>query len=169
MSQIEARRKKNDLHSAAIAKKLLEGWTLLNDCCPKPDCTVPLVRNRNGQLFCVSCNNWIPISSETGKPVAQVPTSLEVRGKTSTAPATTTPTSAKPPPTPTAKPQSANPAVQAATKGHTDIALQTVASLYSKLDMLRLMLESTTDVSEIQGILACIKDCATSIQILEAL
>ncbi|KAG0568156.1 hypothetical protein M758_7G187600 [Ceratodon purpureus] len=44
-------------HSSLIASKLLQGWTLLADSCPV--CLTPLVRNRQKQLFCVSCSQWL--------------------------------------------------------------------------------------------------------------
>eukprot|EP00164_Ancoracysta_twista_P012921 GFYU01020440.1.p1 GENE.GFYU01020440.1~~GFYU01020440.1.p1 ORF type:complete len:333 (+),score=94.56 GFYU01020440.1:158-1156(+) len=50
---------RSDSSSALIAQKLLQGWTLLNDYCPNPDCSVPLVRNKEGQMSCVSCGNRV--------------------------------------------------------------------------------------------------------------
>ena len=39
--------------SSKLAKKLLEGWAMLEECCP--DCLVPLMRPRKGTAVCVSC------------------------------------------------------------------------------------------------------------------
>jgi hypothetical protein len=37
-----------------IAQKLLQGWAMLNEYCPK-GCNVPLVRSRHGERCCVVC------------------------------------------------------------------------------------------------------------------
>lgn len=39
--------------SQAIADKMLEGWALLAEHCPQ--CSTPLVRSRDGRIYCVSC------------------------------------------------------------------------------------------------------------------
>ena len=39
--------------SQALADKMLEGWTLLAEHCPR--CATPLVRSRQGRMYCVSC------------------------------------------------------------------------------------------------------------------
>nr|PNR48733.1 hypothetical protein PHYPA_013210 [Physcomitrium patens] len=44
-------------HSSLIASKLLQGWTLLAESCPQ--CLTPLVRNRQKQVYCVSCSQWL--------------------------------------------------------------------------------------------------------------
>ena len=40
--------------SAILGQKLLEGWTMLEEACD--DCNVPLMRNREGEVICFSCN-----------------------------------------------------------------------------------------------------------------
>eukprot|EP00741_Cyanophora_paradoxa_P020099 tig00021234_g19400.t1 len=54
----EARRKHSDMCSARIAEKMLQRWALLNEQCPA-GCPVPLVRNKQGERFCVSCNAFV--------------------------------------------------------------------------------------------------------------
>ena len=44
--------RKND-SSSKLAQKLLEGWSMLEECCP--DCFVPLMKPRKGPALCVSC------------------------------------------------------------------------------------------------------------------
>jgi uncharacterized Zn finger protein (UPF0148 family) len=48
--------------SSLLGKKMLQGWTMLQDCCPHENtCNgVPLMRNRNMELFCVCCDSFIP-------------------------------------------------------------------------------------------------------------
>jgi uncharacterized Zn finger protein (UPF0148 family) len=43
--------------SGLMAKKLLQGWTMMGECCSK--CTeVPLMRSRDMKLLCVKCNKF---------------------------------------------------------------------------------------------------------------
>jgi len=37
------------------AKLIKNGWTLTADSCPMPDCISILLRNKEKQLYCVSC------------------------------------------------------------------------------------------------------------------
>ena len=32
---------------AKLSSKLLEGWTILSETCPRPKCSVPLMRSRD--------------------------------------------------------------------------------------------------------------------------
>lgn len=55
--------KKRDDSSSKLAKKLLEGWTMLEECCP--DCLIPLMRPRKGPAVCVGCDyEWEKDRSE---------------------------------------------------------------------------------------------------------
>ncbi|GAB4816168.1 hypothetical protein N2152v2_003214 [Parachlorella kessleri] len=46
-----------DAVSKRIADKMLEGWALLDDSCPR--CHTVLVRNRQRQMFCVGCDMFV--------------------------------------------------------------------------------------------------------------
>ncbi|PFH35867.1 Sjogren's syndrome/scleroderma autoantigen 1 (Autoantigen p27) protein [Besnoitia besnoiti] len=47
--------------SEGLAEKLLLGWTMLGDTCPQ--CvSVPLMRDKQHQLFCVACEAFVPPS-----------------------------------------------------------------------------------------------------------
>lgn len=48
-----SQKKRND-SSAKLAQKLLEGYTMLEECCP--DCLIPLMRPRKGNAVCVGCD-----------------------------------------------------------------------------------------------------------------
>ncbi|XP_057853605.2 uncharacterized protein LOC131063721 [Cryptomeria japonica] len=65
------RRKKSDDASAAIAAKLLQGWALLNDYCPQ--CINPLLRNREGRMYCVGCSQFVIRESDAPAPVLENP------------------------------------------------------------------------------------------------
>lgn len=49
-----ARRAESDRISAALGQKMLQGWAMLDAYCPV--CNTPLVRSRDGRLFCVGCD-----------------------------------------------------------------------------------------------------------------
>lgn len=46
-----------------LGQKMLSGWTLLEDQCPSCD-GVPLVRDREGTMLCVGCNNQVVTRAE---------------------------------------------------------------------------------------------------------
>ncbi|KAF0736520.1 hypothetical protein Ae201684P_007103 [Aphanomyces euteiches] len=54
----EARRKRRDATSNKLGEKMLQGWALMNQVCPKADCGTPFVRNREGKLYCVTCDQF---------------------------------------------------------------------------------------------------------------
>ncbi|GJD06677.1 hypothetical protein Gasu2_10790 [Galdieria sulphuraria] len=48
----------SDRVSKQIGEKLLQGWTLLDMNCSSPQCACPLMRDHQGALFCVSCQQF---------------------------------------------------------------------------------------------------------------
>jgi len=50
----EERKQKRQKVSDKIGQKLLQGWVLLQESCPS--CHVPLMRNREDKMFCLSCD-----------------------------------------------------------------------------------------------------------------
>eukprot|EP00903_Cladosiphon_okamuranus_P010348 g9791.t1 len=44
--------------SAAISKRLQEGWTLLNEHCPMPSCCTPLLKNHKKEIYCAKCEMY---------------------------------------------------------------------------------------------------------------
>jgi len=48
------RNQKKDDASSKLAQKLLEGWAMLEECCP--NCMVPLMKPKKGSAICVSCD-----------------------------------------------------------------------------------------------------------------
>eukprot|EP01089_Gocevia_fonbrunei_P014563 TRINITY_DN400_c0_g1_i2.p1 TRINITY_DN400_c0_g1~~TRINITY_DN400_c0_g1_i2.p1 ORF type:complete len:232 (+),score=46.14 TRINITY_DN400_c0_g1_i2:63-758(+) len=57
--EARARREKADRDSSKMAEKLLLGWCMLNDYCSKNGCAVPLLRDRSGGIYCVSCDSYV--------------------------------------------------------------------------------------------------------------
>jgi hypothetical protein len=45
--------------SNLISKKMLQGYTLIDSICGNPSCSgnIPLLRDKNGKLFCVLCDD----------------------------------------------------------------------------------------------------------------
>ncbi|KAL2642177.1 hypothetical protein R1flu_009764 [Riccia fluitans] len=63
-----AERSRSD-SSAALAQKLLQGWTMLNEHCPQ--CITPLLRNRQRRVYCVSCKQWVLTEGEAAAKAVQ--------------------------------------------------------------------------------------------------
>ena len=42
-----------------LGELMLRGWTMLADSCTVPTCNCPLMRNPDGQKYCVICEEWI--------------------------------------------------------------------------------------------------------------
>jgi uncharacterized Zn finger protein (UPF0148 family) len=59
LAQMEERRKRNDKTSKIMGEKLLGGWTMLSDVCPKPDCYQPLMRDPQKQMWCLGCDTMV--------------------------------------------------------------------------------------------------------------
>lgn len=68
--EMEQRKNSGDA-SSAIAAKLLQGWALLNDYCPQ--CINPLLRNREGRIYCVGCSQFVIRESDAPAPVLEYP------------------------------------------------------------------------------------------------
>lgn len=49
----------DDDPSNLISKKMLQGYTLIDSICGNPSCSgnIPLLRDKNGKLFCVLCDD----------------------------------------------------------------------------------------------------------------
>ncbi|CAM9368277.1 unnamed protein product [Scytosiphon promiscuus] len=41
-----------------ISKRLQEGWTLLNDHCPMPNCGTPLLKDHKKRIYCAKCEMY---------------------------------------------------------------------------------------------------------------
>ena len=61
---VSASVQKSENVSAKLGEKMLQGYALLGQCCPRDSCNCPLVRKRDGPLLCVSCGSTIIQASE---------------------------------------------------------------------------------------------------------
>ncbi len=41
-----------------LADLMMRGWTMLADSCPVESCGCPLMKNLEGQVYCVGCEMW---------------------------------------------------------------------------------------------------------------
>jgi len=52
----EESRKKRDASSSKLGEYMLNGWALMAESCPQPDCSmIPLVCKKGSPYYCVSC------------------------------------------------------------------------------------------------------------------
>lgn len=59
-SQVDAHMKRLDNLSAKLGAKMLAGWTLLGDSCPREECACPLMKERGATtMLCVNCDSII--------------------------------------------------------------------------------------------------------------
>eukprot|EP00656_Telonema_subtile_P030560 TRINITY_DN3353_c0_g1_i4.p1 TRINITY_DN3353_c0_g1~~TRINITY_DN3353_c0_g1_i4.p1 ORF type:complete len:301 (-),score=62.45 TRINITY_DN3353_c0_g1_i4:80-982(-) len=49
-----------------LSKKLLEGWVLISDSCPNAACSVPLVKSKSGEIYCIGCEKLYNLQSPGG-------------------------------------------------------------------------------------------------------
>ncbi|KAL3671768.1 hypothetical protein V7S43_003677 [Phytophthora oleae] len=47
--------------------RALQGWTMLGASCPVDDCYTPLMRNKQGKMFCVRCDQFVVTEEEARK------------------------------------------------------------------------------------------------------
>lgn len=76
----ENRRKQSDLASAAIGKKLLQGWTMLAEHCPVENCCfAPLMRpEETGPMICPVCECTYELSGDGDVVSTSMPPTKEV-------------------------------------------------------------------------------------------
>ncbi|KAF9402474.1 hypothetical protein BGZ94_004900, partial [Podila epigama] len=111
----EVKREQSERASRLIGQKMLQGWAMLQDPCPNPECHgVPLLRSREKKEYCVVCENYfqreqdlehgtftiVPApSSKVPSATASVPPPPP---QEAAAPATSVASTSTPPPTTTA-------------------------------------------------------------------
>ncbi|KAJ0411012.1 hypothetical protein ATCC90586_003614 [Pythium insidiosum] len=60
----DSKYQRRDQASARLGEKLLQGWTMLATHCPSDNCFTPLMRNKQGQMFCVGCDRFVITEEE---------------------------------------------------------------------------------------------------------
>ncbi|KAE8911371.1 hypothetical protein PF005_g5935 [Phytophthora fragariae] len=60
-----------DEASKLLGEKMLQGWTMLGASCPVEDCYTPLMRNKQGKMFCVRCEQYVVTEEEAKKQAEQ--------------------------------------------------------------------------------------------------
>jgi len=51
-----------------LSKKLLDGWVLISDSCPNSSCSVPLVKSKTGEIYCIGCERHYELGDSPGRP-----------------------------------------------------------------------------------------------------
>ncbi|KAJ2911087.1 hypothetical protein GGI21_000212 [Coemansia aciculifera] len=100
----QRRREQSDLASQLIAKRLLQGWAMIDQACPNESCySVPLVQDRDKTQQCVICEQrYMDEDAYVKKFGALPPAAAAISASTSSSNK-----SSKPVPTPTSKPSDA--------------------------------------------------------------
>ncbi|KAJ3088922.1 hypothetical protein HK102_007642 [Quaeritorhiza haematococci] len=74
--QRQIRREQADRASKLLGQYLLQGWTMLNEACPRPSCYgVPLMRNKKNEKLCVICQSRYTEAEEPRQEPAKEPSS----------------------------------------------------------------------------------------------
>ncbi|TDH65723.1 hypothetical protein CCR75_005578 [Bremia lactucae] len=60
-----------DEASKKMGEKMLQGWTMLGTSCPVNNCCTPLMRNKQGKMFCARCNQFVITEEESIKQALQ--------------------------------------------------------------------------------------------------
>ncbi|KAG3117296.1 hypothetical protein PI124_g3431 [Phytophthora idaei] len=63
-------KRSRDEASKLLGEKMLQGWTMLGASCPVEDCYTPLMRNKQGKMFCVRCDQFV-VTEEEAKSQAE--------------------------------------------------------------------------------------------------
>jgi uncharacterized Zn finger protein (UPF0148 family) len=131
-----------------LADLMMRGWVMLAESCPVETCGCPLMKNLDGQKYCVGCEMWHydkdrPIKQKFGELVS-------LKGKQN---------------------------IQIKTQQHTEVSKITpkidynltlnksvLQSLQLKLAYLSNLLNAETDINKTKEILECIKICMDNIQ-----
>ncbi|KAL4144415.1 hypothetical protein PRNP1_013548 [Phytophthora ramorum] len=64
-------KRSRDEASKLLGEKMLQGWTMLGASCPVEDCYTPLMRNKQGKMFCVRCEQYVVTEEEAKKQQAE--------------------------------------------------------------------------------------------------
>ena len=48
-----------------LSKKLLDGWVLISDSCPNSSCSVPLVKSKTGEIYCIGCERHYELGNQS--------------------------------------------------------------------------------------------------------
>lgn len=121
--------------SGRVAEKLLEGWTLTGATCPMTGCHTPLVRNREGEMFCARHELYVREAGATAR--AEKP------------PAGTAAANAR---------ASASVSAPTARAALSDSELRTLRALEAKADAAREAFERETDAARARDWLALLDD-----------
>ncbi|KAI8320416.1 hypothetical protein GQ54DRAFT_312691 [Martensiomyces pterosporus] len=169
-SALQQKRAQGDEASQRIAKRLLQGWKMIDRVCPSESCyNVPLVQDRDEMQLCVICEQrYMDEEAYTKKygprkPEAEAPTNTEHAAEPAAEPKPA-PERKKKEPRERASSAVAKPCVpQKHTSGAAAIDVA-VEALQSKIADLSPLLEQATQYKDIVRISNAIRACAKAIR-----
>ncbi|OQR93698.1 hypothetical protein THRCLA_08380 [Thraustotheca clavata] len=146
-----AKKKRRDAASSKMGEKMLQGWTLLGVHCPVEDCLMPLMRNRDGQMYCVNCEQYVLTEEE-----------MAVKEAAEILPKVVKPTSPE-------FPRPSSPKQRALVSGFDLDAMNRSAIdvLYEKMDTALGQLEATSKPKEAAAIAKLIRELAKAIKAIK--
>ncbi|OQR97242.1 hypothetical protein ACHHYP_12354 [Achlya hypogyna] len=165
------KKKRRDAASAKMGEKMLQGWTLLGIHCPVPGCLMPLMRSREGQMYCVNCEQYVMTEEEMAAREAPAPPTAS---EASVAASSVVSSPAGPPTsTNTSVPHSPLPKRRALSAPN-EYDLQAmhrmaIEVLYEKMDAALGQLEAATKPKEAATIAKLVRELAKAIKALQAL
>ena len=64
-----------------VSARMLQGWTMLGDACPVAGCNTPLVRSRQGEVWCARCGAAVVKEGDAMSVPSSPPSTTEVAQK----------------------------------------------------------------------------------------
>merc|ERR1719181_1444043 len=64
-----------------VSARMLQGWTMLGDACPVAGCNTPLVRSRQGEVWCARCGAAVVKEGDSMSVPSSPPSTTEVAQK----------------------------------------------------------------------------------------
>ncbi|KAJ2838868.1 hypothetical protein FBU31_000818 [Coemansia sp. 'formosensis'] len=173
----QRRREQSDLASQLIAKRLLQGWAMIDQACPNESCySVPLVQDREKAQLCVICGQRYMDEAVYTKKLGALPPAATPSGDSHSAPPASKPparqvvadlpTSIAAATASSEKTAARSPEVEArpAKRRHGSAAVGVaVKALEDKIAQLSAQLSEATDCRDICSISKAISACARAI------
>ncbi|KDO16788.1 hypothetical protein SPRG_17725 [Saprolegnia parasitica CBS 223.65] len=163
------KKKKRDAASAKMGEKMLQGWTLLGLHCPVPECLMPLMRSREGQMYCVNCEQYVMTEEEMAAHTKTTTEQAAVSEASSAVPSPVAAPKHAPPPPPTS-PLAKRRALSV--PNEFDFAAMNrmaIDVLYEKMDTALGQLEAATKPKDAAEIAKLVRELAKAIKALQSL
>jgi len=142
--------------SELLAEKMLAGWALLGQACPM--CGTTLVRNKQQQMLCVSCDKFVVIQSSAD----QARSAAEERSS----PAVARPSHAAPVEASRGRTGAGAPRPQGPSQGRQSQSVRDIVWRKAEETAAELSATPASKTEECMRLLALIRDCQQTLQVL---